>query len=91
MKAMIEIPLTNAEIHGDRGTIALPLIDVLQGLENEKAPGSWDEQHRCPVCGVKCVTLEMPDGQKVFIETPRCPGCGMMLVKRDAEETDNRA
>lgn len=32
---MIEIPLKSAEINGDRGTIALPLIDVLHALEDE--------------------------------------------------------
>lgn len=87
---MIEIPLKSAEINGDRGTIALPLKDVLAVLERGLTTDVVWENHTCPVCCSQCVTLEMPDGQKVYIETPRCPGCGVLLVRgNDAQKVDD--
>lgn len=87
---MIEIPIKSAEINGDRGTISLPLKDVLKVLERGLTTEVVWENHTCPVCGSQCVTLEMPNGQKVYIETPRCTACGILLVRgNDAQEVDN--
>lgn len=83
----IRIPLTSAKIDGDKGTIELPMSDVMaamQEIEEEEERFFWDE-HRCSVCGRECVSLHLMTGQRVYIETPRCPHCGVLLMK-DGEE-----
>lgn len=83
----IKIPLTRATIDGDKETIELPMSDVMAAMqetaENEEL-FFWDE-HRCSVCGRECVNLHLTTGQRVYIETPRCPRCGALLMKSGEE------
>ena len=79
----IKIPLTSATIDGDKGTIELPMSDVVAAMKEiaeEEERFCWDE-HRCSVCGRECMSLQLAAGQRVYIETPRCPHCGVLLMK----------
>lgn len=83
----IKIPLTSATIDGDKGTIELPMADVMAAMQEtaeDEERFFWDE-HRCAVCGRECVSMHLTTGQRVYIETPRCPHCGVLLMK-DGEE-----
>ena len=83
----IEIPLTSAVINGDRGTISLPMSDVMAAMQEtaeDEERFFWDE-HRCSVCGKECVSMHLTTGQRVYIETPRCPHCGVLLMKNGEE------
>lgn len=83
----IKIPLTSATIDGDKGTIELPMNDVMAAIQEtaeDEERFFWDE-HRCSVCGRECVRLNIAIGQRVYIETPRCPHCGVLLMKAGEE------
>lgn len=83
----IKVPLSDATIDGNKGTVEIPMSNVMAAMqetaENEEL-FFWDEHH-CSVCGRECVNLYLTTGQRVYIETPRCPHCGVLLMKSGEE------
>ena len=86
----IEIALTSAVINGDRGTIELPVEDVLRAMESSgQIEANWGKDHRCPVCRAEAIALSASYSQKAYLETPCCPICGAWLMRViDEKETD---
>ena len=88
----IEIALTSAVINGDRGTIELPVEDVMQALESSgRIAANWDKDHRCPVCQAEAITMSVAYNLKAYLETPCCPICGARLMRAIDEEESDRA
>lgn len=88
----IKIPLTSATIDGDKGTIELPMRDVLRAMENSgQITANWGKDHRCPVCEAECIALSVSYGLKAYLETPCCPICGARLMRGNNEKESNRA
>lgn len=83
----VKVPLSDATIDGDKGTIELPMSNVMAAMQETAEDEElffWDE-HRCSVCGRECASLHLTTGQRVYIETPRCPHCGTLLMKSGEE------
>lgn len=88
---MIEIPIKSAEINGDRGTIRMPLEDVMRALENcGQVAALWGKDHKCPACKAECIALNVAYGQKAYLETPCCPICGTKLMRMIDEKEVNK-